>query len=172
MSKCVKDETLDNLDILGIWGTANLHTPLGPSRGQLETHFCNITHEETCASVQYCSRDWSKLLIAVHDGEHSGGRGVYFCLIAFLSECKGGEWLGSVPKRGKGKLQYRAELMLVPTVVQDHAEEATMDLQPTFIAVIDKTQRPEFIHKMTDSRPGRADHLSQVVLTDAGNHCF
>jgi len=34
-----------------------------------------------------------------------------------------------------------------------------MDLHPAFFAVIDKSQRPELIHEMTDSRPGGADHL-------------
>ena len=47
-----------------------------------------------------------------------------------------------------------------------------MDLQPAVVAVIDKAQLPELIHEMTDPRPGGADHLCQVVLTDAGNDRF
>jgi hypothetical protein len=57
-------------------------------------------------------------------------------------------------------------------VVQDHAEEATMDRQPVVIAVIDKAQLPELIHEMTDPRPGCADHLCQAILTDSGEHRF
>ena len=62
--------------------------------------------------------------------------------------------------------------MLLPTVVQDHAKETTMDCQPAAVAVIDKAQLPELIHEMTDPRPGGADHLCQVVLTDSGNYLF
>ena len=39
-------------------------------------------------------------------------------------------------------------LMLLPTVVQDHAEEATIDCQPAAVAVIDKAQFPELVHEM------------------------
>ena len=62
--------------------------------------------------------------------------------------------------------------MLLPTVVQDHAEEATVDCQPAAVAVIDKAQLPELIHELTDPRPGGADHLCQVVLADSGNDRF
>jgi hypothetical protein len=57
-------------------------------------------------------------------------------------------------------------------VVQHHAQKATMDRQPAVVAVIDKTQLPEFIHEMTDSRPGRADHLRQAFLIDARKYRF
>jgi hypothetical protein len=57
-------------------------------------------------------------------------------------------------------------------VVQDHAQKATMDRQTTVIAVIDKAQLPEFVHEMTDSRPGRANHLCQVFLVDSGKYRF
>ncbi len=52
-------------------------------------------------------------------------------------------------------------------VVQDHAEEATMDRQPAAV-VIDKAKLLELIHEMTDPRPGCADHLRQVFLIDSG----
>ena len=35
------------------------------------------------------------------------------------------------------------------------------------IVVIDKAKLPELVHEMTDPRPGRADHLRQVILTDS-----
>jgi hypothetical protein len=70
------------------------------------------------------------------------------------------------------KWRHTAELTLISTVVQNHAEEATMDLHPAFIAVINKAQRSELVHEMTDSRPGGADHLRQVFLIDARNDCF
>ena len=57
-------------------------------------------------------------------------------------------------------------------VVQDYAEEATMDRQPGFTAVIDKAKLPELIHEMTDPRPGGADHLCQVFLIDPRNYSF
>ena len=47
-----------------------------------------------------------------------------------------------------------------------------MDCQPAVVAVIDKAQLPEFIHEMTDPRPGGADHLGQVILTDSRNYNF
>jgi hypothetical protein len=58
-------------------------------------------------------------------------------------------------------------------VVQDHAEQAIMDHQP-IAAVIDEAKVSEPIHEMTDPRPGCADYLSQVILTDTGKHglCF
>jgi hypothetical protein len=47
-----------------------------------------------------------------------------------------------------------------------------MDCQTAVIAVIDKAELPELIHEMTDSRPGRADHLCQVFLIDSGKDRF
>ena len=55
-------------------------------------------------------------------------------------------------------------------VVQDHAQEATVDRQPVVIGVIDKAQLPELVHEMTDPRPGCADHFCQVILTHSGKH--
>jgi hypothetical protein len=49
-------------------------------------------------------------------------------------------------------------------VVQDHAEEATVNRQLGAFAVINKAQLPELIHEMTDPRPGCADHLCQAIL--------
>jgi len=43
-----------------------------------------------------------------------------------------------------------------------------VDRQRTAAIVIDKAQLPELIHKMTDPRPGSADHLSQLFLIDYG----
>ena len=57
-------------------------------------------------------------------------------------------------------------------VVQNHAEQATVDRQPIAIAVIDKAQLPELIHEMTDPRPGCANHLCQAILSDSGEHRF
>lgn len=57
-------------------------------------------------------------------------------------------------------------------IMQNHAEQATVDRQPVVIAVIDKAQLPELIHKMTDPRPGCAYHLRQAILTDTGEHRF
>jgi hypothetical protein len=57
-------------------------------------------------------------------------------------------------------------------VVQDQAEQATVDRQPVVIAVIDKAQPPELIHKMTDPRPGCADHFRQISLTDFRKYTF
>ena len=57
-------------------------------------------------------------------------------------------------------------------VVEDHAEEATLNRQPAVAAVIDKAQLPELVHEMTDLQPGYADHLCQVFLTDSRNYSF
>jgi len=56
-------------------------------------------------------------------------------------------------------------------VMQDNAEQATMNRQSA-IVVIDKAKPAELVHEMTDPRPGRADHLRQVILTDPGKHRF
>jgi hypothetical protein len=47
-----------------------------------------------------------------------------------------------------------------------------MDHQPVVIAVFNKAQLPELIHEMTDPRPGGADHLCQIGLTDFGKYRF
>ena len=44
-----------------------------------------------------------------------------------------------------------------------------MDRQRAVAVVIDKSAFPELIHKMTDPRPGGADHLGQLFLIDFGN---
>ena len=56
-------------------------------------------------------------------------------------------------------------------VVQDHAEEATMDRQPAAV-IIDKAELPELIHEMTDPRPGGTHHLCQVFLIDSAMYSF
>lgn len=56
--------------------------------------------------------------------------------------------------------------------MQDHAQEAAIDRQPAVTGVIDKAMLLEFIHEMTDSRPGCAHHLRQVFLADSGQHSF
>jgi hypothetical protein len=43
-----------------------------------------------------------------------------------------------------------------------------MDRQLTVTIVLDKAKVPEFIHEMTDPRPGGADHLGQLFLIDSG----
>ena len=45
-----------------------------------------------------------------------------------------------------------------------------MDRQPAVGAVIDKAKLPELVHEMTYPRPGCADHLCQISLTDPGKH--
>ncbi len=57
-------------------------------------------------------------------------------------------------------------------VVQDHAQEATMDRRQLAVVVIDEAKPLELIHEMTDPRPGGADHLGQAFLIDAGNYSF
>jgi hypothetical protein len=56
-------------------------------------------------------------------------------------------------------------------VVQDNVDEATMNRQ-SVIVVIYEAKPAELVHEMTDPRPGCADHLRQVILTDPGNHRF
>jgi hypothetical protein len=47
-----------------------------------------------------------------------------------------------------------------------------MDRQPAAVVVINEAKRPKLVHEMTDSRPGCADHLCQVILTDSGKNKF
>lgn len=69
--------------------------------------------------------------------------------------------LFSTKPRGSGRLadggEGRPQKYLL--VMQDDAEEAAMDRQPAAVAVVNKTQLPELVHEMTDSRPGCANHL-------------
>ena len=58
-----------------------------------------------------------------------------------------------------------AEWMLL---VQDDAEEAAVNGQTSAFAVSYEAQFPEFIHEVTYARPGGANHLRQVILTDPG----
>jgi len=44
-----------------------------------------------------------------------------------------------------------------------------MDGQRANSVVIDKALLPELVHKVIDPRPGRADHLGQVVMYHSGN---
>jgi hypothetical protein len=46
-----------------------------------------------------------------------------------------------------------------------------MDGQSVVI-VVDQAMLSEPVHKMTDPRPGRADHLCQCVLVDSGEYRF
>ena len=55
---------------------------------------------------------------------------------------------------------------------QDHAQEAIANRQRAVVRVIDKAQRPELVHEITDPRPGGADHLGQVFLIDSGMDRF
>ena len=57
-------------------------------------------------------------------------------------------------------------------IVQDHAQEATVNRQRAAARVIDKAQRPELVHEMTDPRPGCAAHLGQVFPIDSGMDSF
>jgi len=57
-----------------------------------------------------------------------------------------------------------------PLVVQDDAEQATVDGKPA--VVIDEAQLLELVHEMTDAGTGGADHLCQTLLTDSGKDCF
>ena len=44
-----------------------------------------------------------------------------------------------------------------------------MDRQPTAV-VVDKAERPEPIHEVTDPGSGGADHLREGLLIDVGDH--
>ena len=55
---------------------------------------------------------------------------------------------------------------------QDHAQKAIVNRQRAVVRVIDKAQRPELVHEITDPRPGGADHLGQVFLIDSGMDSF
>ena len=55
---------------------------------------------------------------------------------------------------------------------QNHAQESVVNRQRAIGRVIDKAQRPELVHEMTDPRPGGADHLGQVFLIDSGMDSF
>ena len=56
--------------------------------------------------------------------------------------------------------------------MQDYAQEATVNRQRAVPRVIDKAQRPELVHEVTDPRPGGTDHLRQVFLIDSGMDGF
>jgi hypothetical protein len=73
-----------------------------------------------CASVQYCSRIWSKLLIEVHEERLLWG-------VAEITE---------------GWTSIR--------VGEDHAEEAAMDRQPIVTAAVDMAQLSKVIDEMID----------------------
>ena len=55
---------------------------------------------------------------------------------------------------------------------QDHTQEAIVNRQRAIHRVIDKAQRPELVHEMTDPRPRSADHLRKVLLIDSGMDRF
>jgi len=57
-------------------------------------------------------------------------------------------------------------------MVQDDAEEAAVDYQSPGVAVIDEAKPAEFVHEVTDPRPGCTSHLCQVILTDSGKPEF
>ena len=44
-----------------------------------------------------------------------------------------------------------------------------MDRQPVTV-IIDKAEIPELVHEMTNPRPGRSDHLCQVLLIYSGKY--
>ncbi len=56
--------------------------------------------------------------------------------------------------------------------MKHYVEEATMDRQLAGVFVIDEAMLLKLIHKMTDPRPGCADHLRQAFLIDSGKHRF
>ena len=55
---------------------------------------------------------------------------------------------------------------------QNHAQEAIVNRQRAVARVIDKAQRPELVHEVTDPGTGGANHLRQVFLIDSGMDCF
>src|ERR1039458_4869995 len=57
-------------------------------------------------------------------------------------------------------------------VVQNHAEQRAVDLQPALrpAGVIDKTEFPEPVHEKAHPRASGPDHLGQTLLTDFGDH--
>ena len=74
---------------------------------------------------------------------------------------------------GLARQNQRGENQLETLVVEHDIEEGAMHVetaiaaQPTF--VINKPQLAKLIHKETDARAGRADHLGQRFLTDFCN---
>jgi hypothetical protein len=54
--------------------------------------------------------------------------------------------------------------------VKDDTQEGSVDFQTP--AVFNEAEGPELIHKMIDPRPGCADHLRQIFLTDLGDYLF
>ena len=54
--------------------------------------------------------------------------------------------------------------------MKDDTEEGTVDFQAP--VVINEAEGPELIHKMIDPRPGCANHLRQIFLTDFGDDPF
>ena len=53
-------------------------------------------------------------------------------------------------------------------VVQNNVQQGTMDFQ--FSIVFDIAQFAEFVHEITDSRSGRADHLRKEFLTESSDN--
>ena len=45
-------------------------------------------------------------------------------------------------------------------------------VKPGFGVVVDEAELPELVHEVVDPRSGRADHLRQVLLIDAGDDRF
>ena len=53
--------------------------------------------------------------------------------------------------------------------MKDYAEQAAVNGQ-SFVVIVNKAVLPEIVHKMTDPRPGRANHLRQHILAYSWNN--
>src|ERR1700687_259315 len=69
------------------------------------------------------------------------------------------------------EVRYVTVLSLLEALALQDALKRLVDLQPLQPgAVLDEAQLPEFVHEKTDPGPCRANHLSQQLLRDSGNH--
>ncbi len=58
----------------------------------------------------------------------------------------------------------RRRLPSIWLLVQNHGQQRVMDFETA--VVINEAQVAKLIHEMAHARPGRADHLSECLLTD------
>src|SRR5581483_3299108 len=58
----------------------------------------------------------------------------------------------------------------VRLIVEDHAQQGTVDLQ--FTVVTDESQSAEFVHEEAHPRPGSPDHFCKRLLADLGDDGF
>ena len=71
------------------------------------------------------------------------------------------------PERQANAAHNARELL----IMKEHAQVATMDGQSA-VVMVDKAMMPEPVHKVTAPGSGRADHLGDGNLSDAGDDSF